>query len=311
MHLRLATLGIAICLLVSSCADGGKPDAVASIGKQVVVLSPAVEAGWAGWCVGVRDAVLSGSCPNVRSHGPILAERWGRRVGGGVIDVAVTSSEVSAVSLSNGTVLPTRAERGLPGGLRAVVAEIKTGNNQSLESTISHGFVPLNTKQEQIIKSGEQLGSLGYEVQGEGWQGQGEQAHGVCALSAAGTDHIRAIRGGVVDRKPPYPGLIGDAFVTCASTEYSLGAQKTMLLAGVLIDASTPASPPGSLPEMTSVSGHQGIYKAPVENGYVVAKRLAGAWLFVANGPFTHKDTSLPQRLTLLEHLYATVHLYY
>lgn len=315
---RLAwSVSAVICLATGSCAstaavrsstsyDGGEQASI----EQGVFLSPAVEAGWAGWCVSVEGTELSGSCADVRSRGPILAERWGRGVGGGgALDVGVTSSEVAAVSLSNGAVMPTHVEPGLPGGLRVVVAKIADDSPATLDGVISHGFTPLNSKREQIRRANDQDRLLGYEVRSEGWNSPATSPHGICAISRTGIGEIRAIRGGVVSEERSYRGLVGDAFVTCADTEYSLNDGKVALLAGMLVNASHPGTTPGALPQMKVLSGHDGIYEAPTEKGEIVARLTAGAWLFVASGPFTKASVDMAQRLTLLEHLRATVHL--
>ena len=305
------------CIAVSSCAAAvdvrhgvtTRDGSLRAARHATIVLSPAVEAGWAGWCVSVTGTELSGSCPDVRSHGPILAERWGRGVGGDVLDVAVTSSDVAAVSLSNGAVIPTRAESGLPSGLRLVVVEITDEGKVPLEAIISHGFTPLNSRREQIVRAYDQFGSLGYEVRSEGWNSPTAPPHGICSLTTAGVGEIRALRGGVIGEERSYPGLIGEAFVTCAATEYDLDDGKISLLGGVLVNASHPGTTPGPLPQMRTLGGPRGIYEAPAEKGEIVAKRIAGAWIFVASGPFTKASVGLAQRLTLLEHLRATVHL--
>jgi hypothetical protein len=302
------------CLTISSCSGaatdrqlGSANAGVRTDTRQVVFLSPAVEAGWAGWCVGLVGTELSGSCGNVRSHGPILAERWGRSVGGGVRDVAVTSSDVVAVSLSNGAVIPTREESMLPDRLRVVVVEITNEDSASLGSIISRGFTALNAKREQIIESGNGVGSLGYEVRGVGWRAPELPPHSICAISSTGVNGIRAVRGGVVSENRSYLGLIGEAFVTCAHTEYSLYGGKASLLAGILTDAPHPGAAPKPLPQMRIVNKSRGIYEASAEKGEIFMRRIAGGWLFVASGPFTRVNVGFRQRLTLLEHLRATV----
>jgi hypothetical protein len=242
-----------ICLAAGSCAGSAAVRNSTADGSAVrtriglvVVLSPAIEAGWAGWCVNIEGVELSGSCADVRSHGPILAERWGRGVGGGALDVGVTSSDVTSVSLSNGAVIPTRAEPGLPRGLRVVVAEITNGGTVPLNALISHGFTPLNSKRKQIVRANDQVESLGYEVRSEGWNSPTAPPQGICAIRTTGTGEIRAIRGGVVSDKRSYPGLIGEAFVTCAGTEYSFSHGKGSLLGGMLVNASHPGTTPSS-----------------------------------------------------------------
>ncbi len=94
-----------------------------------------------------------------------------------------------------------------------------------------------------------------------------------------------------------YTGLIGEAFMTCAKTEYLLN--NWPISASVLMDAARPGRAPASLPAMRAVAGHGGTFNAPGEEGPQVARRVRGAWLVVSNG----EDQN--QRLTLLAHLHV------
>lgn len=95
--------------------------------------------------------------------------------------------------------------------------------------------------------------------------------------------------------------VIGRPFLSCASTSYSY--EGWPLVAAILLDAGHPGSMPASLPAMTALPGHPGVFAAPVAEGQALARRIKGAWLAVAQGH------NLAQRLMLLDHLSAFVHL--
>ncbi len=101
-------------------------------------------------------------------------------------------------------------------------------------------------------------------------------------------------------RLEAFTGLIGRPFLSCADTEYDLDSSP--LDAGVVLDATHPGTAPAPLPGMTGVQGHSGIFRAPGWDGPITGRRIHGAWLLVEGG------SSAQQRLTVLEHLRASVH---
>ncbi len=298
-----------ICLLMSSCAGavGGRTDGITiAVSRQPVVLTAPVEVGWAGWCVSVRGVELSGSCPDLRSHGSILAERWGREADGRIVDIAITDGSVMTVDLANGTAVPTRTEAGLPGGVRVAVVEVTSGSTAAIESVIAHGFAVVAVSGDNSTRAG----AMGYEVRGEGWHEPAAPLRGDCAIYMTRSERIYdAIRGGVVSEARAYPGLFGNGFFTCVDVEYAFNAGRASLVAGLLVNAQDPGGRPGPLPVMKKLAGYRGIYEVPSENGVMLLKRIGGAWLFVANGPLTKADASVTQRLALLTALQGEVDL--
>ncbi|MGC2374142.1 MAG: hypothetical protein WA484_09740 [Solirubrobacteraceae bacterium] len=99
----------------------------------------------------------------------------------------------------------------------------------------------------------------------------------------------------------PHREVYGREFVSCAYTAYLF--KNWPIVAGVLLDASHPGTTPASLPAMLPLQGHPGIFQGPGDEGETIARRIAGAWLLVAKGQ------GLRQRLSLLRHLHAAVHI--
>jgi hypothetical protein len=99
----------------------------------------------------------------------------------------------------------------------------------------------------------------------------------------------------------PHREVYGREFVSCAYTAYLF--KNWPIVAGVLLDASRPGATPASLPAMQPLQGHPGIFQGPGVEGETIARRIPGAWLVVAKGE------GLQQRLTLLQHLQATIRL--
>jgi hypothetical protein len=82
------------------------------------------------------------------------------------------------------------------------------------------------------------------------------------------------------------------------------------LVASVLLDAGHPGGTPTSLPGMKSLPAHPGVFEALGgaigglgDNGHILVRRTPRALLVVADG------NGNAQRLALLEHMRATVHL--
>jgi hypothetical protein len=309
-------IGVAIAVTVTACAgatSGHRLGVNSSLARldsgQEVQLTPAVEAGWAGWCMSVAMFESSESCANVRSHGPILAERWTSSGERGVRGVVVASSDVTAVSLSDGTEIQTRREAGLPAGLRVAVVEIADPSRRTPEAVAGHGFIPLGEHGVRIAENGRREVSLGYEVRGEGWRAPTTAPHGLCAITVTGNRDVHAVRGGVVTEARSYPGLPGRAFVTCAGTEFAVDKGGKSLLASMLVDAAHPGSAPGPLPHMMRLPGRPGIYRSRAGGGEIVAKRVSGrAWLAVGNGPFTGGGVDFATRVALLSRLGGAVY---
>jgi len=305
---RYARFGLGLLIglvLVTACGRAAilhgdadrSGDVVADI-QSDVLMSPAVEAGWAGWCMSVLDSGPTEPCFDVRAHGAVLAERWVRGVGKRLRGVAVVANEATAVVLSTGTVFATREEPTLVGHVRAVVVEVADVSSHIDETIVRQGFRALNRKRQPISGAGD-YPPLGYEVRASGWHAPAPPPSGICSIHAQSAD-FHAIRGGVVGEVRAYHGLVDDALLNCAATEYVDG--NASLLGGMLVDASRAGARPRSWPAVSRLVGHHGIYQSPVDGGQMVARRVTGGWLFVADSPFT-THVSLATRLALLSDL--------
>jgi hypothetical protein len=98
----------------------------------------------------------------------------------------------------------------------------------------------------------------------------------------------------------PHADVRGREFVGCVDTSYLLDGWP--IEASVLLDAEHPGPSPAALPGVRPLRGHAGMFHGPGVEGEAVARRISGGWLVVDKGE------NLVQRLALLEHLRATVH---
>jgi hypothetical protein len=115
---------------------------------------------------------------------------------------------------------------------------------------------------------------------------------------------LKPKQGHVAIRIRPYPRkIIGRAFFSCISTDYSL--HNWPLTAAILLDAQRPGRTPAPIPGMTPVAGAPGVFNAPGDwhGGDITAARRGNAWLVVARG------SGLSQRIEVLRHLSATASL--
>jgi hypothetical protein len=269
-------LGVLVSIGVSSCAQaaGGRQSdashaaaAVRAVSDEVV-LTPAAEAGWAGWCM----RLLHGSsgygnhvegCEGSLSHGVVLAERWTHGASPSYVrGIAVVQDNVAAVRLANGAEVSTRAAPNLPESMRVAVVEVANQGQGASEAIVKAGFTALNVRREVISRTVRARRMLGYEVRGEGWEGaSAQQPPGICGISVPRSGGFQLVRGGVVSEARLYTGLVTGALLTCAYVEVALGGQNS-LLGGVLINADDPNVPPGPLPGMRLLPGQQEIASA-------------------------------------------------
>lgn len=302
-RLLAAAVVAASLLAASSCSHASVParnlagHALQVARPEEVRLVPSLEAGWAGWCM-TRDGETSStsSCFYTRSRSPIVAESWR---GGGpppvANGVALTTSKVVAVSLEGRSPLLTHPEPALPGGLRAVVVEIR-----GKESPFPR-FRPLDARGEPMPVSAQPGPALGIEMPSRALASAESPTRGSCRIRAAYLRGLTVTGGRVLSSIGATRRLLGRAFLTCASTEYDL--DNWPLRAAVLLDAALPQGTPSAIPAMRPVQGHTGIFRAPGPEGELLGRRLPHAWLVVASGH------GMQQRLTLLEHLRARVQL--
>ena len=253
--------------------------------------------------------IVSGQCPTAHSgpfHAPIVAEIWSGQGEPPIqTGVVLTTSHVAAVSVTGGMVVRTRAESVLPDHLRAAVVEARGGAVRNIGGFIvskaSLHFTALSSTGTPLFRDVAPRPALEFEVPNRSWDSPASEPAGICTLSVSGALAGLAVQGGsVMTKLSPHTDRLGSEFVSCVSTMYRLS--NWPIVAGVLVDASRPGDAPGPLPAMQPLPMHPGILQGPGVEGPTVARRIAGAWLVVAGG----KD--LVQRLSLLEHLRATVH---
>jgi hypothetical protein len=289
---------------LASCS--GSSDPIQTARNEGVLFVPPVEAGEGGWCLTTGDKACKGG---EALKGPIVGEAWSGSGGHPPIriGVVVTTSEVSAVSVEGGEPIATRIEGVLPDGLRAAVAEIQGGRHFrrvpgfNISAPEPASFVPLGRDGKPIYQDRRSQAPLLFVEPTQGWTWPASVPRGVCAIHIRHLDGLRVEKGGVVTHLEHRSGLVGRPLLSCATTAYELNGSS--IFASVLVDAGDPGSSPAPLPGMKSLAEHPRVFQAPVAEGEAVARRIPDAWLVVADGG------GFQQRLTLLEHLRATIHL--
>ncbi len=306
---------VACATTFAVCTGCGESSATVVANRRAgaeVLLLPVLRGGTAGWCV--TDTPGHG-CPVSRlKAGPIIAESWiaqgSKKTAEGF---ALTRSDVAAVAISGSSPITTRSEPGLPQGLRAAVVKVRGAWAREVTTPSLFGepphkapeglprFTPLDSAGKPLAQQDEDGVMVERELAGRGWSSPATEPPGECELRAANLRGLVAKAGFVVARAEPVSGLIGDPFLSCASTSYSY--EGWPLVGSVLVDAESPGSRPGLLPHMRLVAGSSVVVDALGSNGPMVARRVPGAWLVVSGG----RDEA--ERGRLLEHLHATLHL--
>lgn len=295
-------LAIIACLLaVLSCSSSGQSDATLVVQHKRILLVPDINAGSAGWCV-IQPS--GGVCPTGPAREPIVVQSWSSSSPPPEAEgYALTTNQVASVSVDGSTPVSTYHEAGLPDGLRSIAVEIRGLSSQphSGAPKLRFRFTPLNAKGAPVperITRGTPLTVLENPI-----RSLSDPAHptsGACRIDTEPLAGLAARGGSVATRTRSYTGLTGQGFLSCVSTSYRLDGWS--LLAGVLLSASHPGTTPHLLPDMRPLSGHPGILQAPGFEGEMDARRIPGAWLVATRA-------KLKQRLILLEHLRATIHL--
>lgn len=291
-------------LLLSSCSDASAP-AVRAISGEVALVSR-ISAGWAGWCMAVVTD-RSGECgDSPAKSGPVFAENWS--AGDGVTEGAVlTASEVAEVSVNGSRPVPTRQLSGIAStrGLRSAIVEIPSKNLRGAGNGSFPHFMPLSAEGVVIRKPETPEIPLGVSIPTRSWQRPQHVPHGICEIGAENLPGLAARWGSVVVAVGgSYFGLLGRPFLSCASTEFF--REEAPLEASVLLDATHPGSEPAPLPRMKAMPGHPGIFQAQgaAGEGQMLGRHVPHVWLVVEEA-----GSTLQQRLALLEHLRATIHL--
>lgn len=294
--------GASLSLAEASPAANARTVAASSSRNQTygVQLVVPVQGGLVGWCMTYQTPGRSGGkCPVVPTAArPIVAESWSYDPRRDITEaVALTTSAVASVSApGGGSSVQTRTEAGLPYGLRAAFVEI-SGQQPPGEVRALTPFAAGGTPIAGLAPSST---PAGYRLQSRPWRRPAHAPPGPCGLSATALPGLSALSGRVVLRLQSFTAIIGRPFLSCADTEYEFNGSP--FDAGVVLDATHPGTAPAPLPAMNPVAAHPGVFQAPGWNGRLVGRRTQGAWLVVEGG------SSLQQRLTLLEHLRATVH---
>jgi hypothetical protein len=308
---------IGACVLVglTACSSGGDGYIVAAslpyksirAKSARILLVPNIKVGNAGWCVLVPGGEVS--CGAERLIAPILKQSWSSSSPPQVTEgSALTTSQVAAVSVDGGPRIPTRSMGGLPDGLRAVAVELP---GYELKFMRHHrrrlAFIPLDARDRRIPQRLTRLRLTAFEMPTQRVTKSAGQGSDVCRIeqlpALAGVVATQAVS---LVRVAQVGELLAGALLPCVSTTFRM--EGVPIVATLLLDAGHPGAEPTGLPAVQQVTGHPGVVRGPViergtDEGEIVARRVGGAWLAVSKG----KD--LQQRLVLLEHLRATIHL--
>jgi hypothetical protein len=276
-----------------------------------VHLSPALDGGQYGWCVGVEEGtggIGGGGCAMTPVTSMPLAMRMS---GGSVITgrysiVVVTTPQVAAILVNDRRRVPTSVPPGLPYGLRAARIQLRVPRTLrpirvTNTPTLRHVTPP---PPEPTIVA---LDRQGRPIPNRIVRGRIERPNisgrGPCALRASGLPGLAPQWSHLASAIRPFPGkLVGRAFFSCIDTEYYL--QHWPLDAAILLDATHPGAVPAAIPGLTPVSGAPGFFNGPGDfKGELTATRDGNTWLVVAGG------RNLAQRIEVLHHLTPTVKL--
>jgi hypothetical protein len=216
----------------------------------------------------------------------------------------LTTSQVAAVSVDGGPPIPTRPEVGVPYGWRVLLYEIPGVAGRALYGP-DRRFVKLtlfDASGQTIAPSPpSEAQPAGPGLIAEAWTRPAHPVPGTCQIAADRLPGLSARSGSVLSRFISPTGLASGSFLSCASAEYVLHGQS--LEAAVVLDGEHPGSTPAAIPGMEPVPGHAGAVQSRAVAEDLVGRRIRGAWLLVEGGH------DLQQRLAVLAHLRATVHL--
>jgi hypothetical protein len=281
-------------------AGASRQTAAAGFGIR---LSPALDGGQYGWCVGLEEpgfgGIAGGGCSATPTESLPLsmvltsADARTRRES----IVVLTTPQVAAVRVGARRVVATTGLPGLPYGLRAARIVVPFMGRHTAAGRVvfpapaEPSLTPLNSVGRPIasalVRPSAQTPALA--------------ARGPCALKAGGVPGLAPKWSHVASELAPYRGaLVGRAFFSCIDTEYFL--HNWPLDAAILLDAAHPGSAPAAIPGLSPVPGRAGYLNGPGDfKGELTATRRGNAWLVVAGG------SGLAQRIDVLSHLTATV----
>jgi hypothetical protein len=265
-----------------------------------LAFSPPVTGGAVGWCVNYRTPhESSGVCPGTAAAvNPIYEAGWASAAPPPVTSgFVLTTSAVAAISVNGSPRIPTRADPAIPDGLRGVLVEFASPGRRLRD--LSPRVVPLGSRGRPIGQTEGSLTGSGFGLNGVFWQRPSRAPHGACELSGTHLPGLTAEWGHVAAKLRSFANLLPPALMSCDDTEYYL--DNWPLDAAVVLNAAHPGAPPEPLYDFKSVPGLAGVVESP--SASQVARRAGGAWILVEGG------SGLRQRLTVLAHLQASVHL--
>ncbi len=287
----------------SATGHRGATGGVDPKGAFAVRLSPSLDGGTSGWCVGLLEGsgeIAGGGCGAlpVRSR-PIVTVLSTASANARTNSVVVLTTPAVGSLLVNGSRrVPTGVVAGLPYGLRGARVVLPLHVKRSPSGRLVFA-APVEPSLVALAADGRRLADPAPRPR----PGPAVTASGPCTLTAPGLPGAREQWSHLAAPVRPYPEqLVGRAFFSCVDVEYYLHGWP--LDAAVLLDAAHPGSLPAAIPGLTAVAGHRGYVNGPGDfKGELTATRRGSAWLVVAGG------NGLAQRLRLLSHLKATISL--
>jgi hypothetical protein len=283
-------------------AGASRPTAAAGFGIR---LSPALDGGQYGWCVGIEEPGFSGIAGGGCSATPteslplsmVLTSADARTRTESI--VMLTTPPVAAVRIGAHRAVATTGLPGLPYGLRAARIVVPFTGRRSADGRVVFP-APVEPSLTPLNRAGRPI--AGAPVRPSA-QTPALAARGPCTLKAGGVPGLAARWSHVASEIAPYRGaLVGRAFFSCIDTEYYL--HNWPLDAAILLDAAHPGGAPAAIPGLSPVPGRAGYVNGPGDfKGALTAVRRGNAWLVVAGG------SGLSQRIDVLSHLTATVKL--
>jgi hypothetical protein len=312
----VAGVAVAAWMLAGGSSSTGSPTQQANGGRAVdasdlqpsdfnVRLYPATTVGEAGWCeVREEDGKVGGSACG---GAPTAAMPFLMVMGSGeekspiTTTVAVTIPAVASIEVNGRQRALPIAVPGLPYGLRA--ARIVTSRKEALAPSMKQAVrregpvLVAFDAQGQRIPDGRRYATY-RQARVLSWRYPSRPAKGSCQLTVKGMPGLLARAGAVAFDIRPFPGtLVGQAFLPCVETKYSLSGEPIRAL--VMLNAGNPSAPAAELPNFKPVAHAPGFYA----QGSLTATRYGHAWLMVGQG------ASRAQDIEVLRHLIATVRL--
>jgi hypothetical protein len=287
--------------------------------QYAIDMSPYLNAGETGWCVGVISTERGrfrgwsegcGGTPGV----PIVAESFeAPEPKHATLNWAITTAAVAAVRIGD-HVVRTRSEPRLPSGFRAAVEIVAPGYGpgpgRQREVKRVDGIVNVQSRPrpvEALNARGQVIHYRAPEPLQPGtapwwfqktvyWAPPQAPPNLSCSIHSRPLSGPEPQWGNVATGIRHIAGVPGSAFISCADTEFYW--HHSPLEAAVLLNAARPGSEPAAFPQMQPVSDHPGVFDAPGGvQGHLTGRRIRGAWLVVQGGD------SLTQRLALLNDL--------